>query len=53
MIQEQLQKKFFEVSEKIYKQNAPSDAGQNPGAGAQSGPADDGVVDADFTEVDE
>ena len=51
--QEQLQKKFFEVSEKIYKQNAPSDAGQNPGAGAQSGPADDGVVDADFTEVDE
>ncbi|MEY8280875.1 molecular chaperone DnaK [Oscillospiraceae bacterium 52-8] len=53
---EELQKKFYEVSERVYKeaaaqqQAASADAGA---AGAQSAPSDDGVVDADFTEVDD
>ena len=56
--QEALQKKFYEVSEKIYKaaQGAQSAAGQqadpnmggNPGAGAQGA---DGFYDADYTDV--
>ena len=53
--QEALQKKFYEVSEKIYKaaqgaqgaagQQAGPDMGGNPGAGAQ------GFYDADYTDV--
>ena len=55
--QEALQKKFYEVSEKIYQaaQAAQGAAGQpgpdmggNPGAGAPSG---DGFYDADYTDV--
>ena len=55
--QEELQKKFYEVSEKIYKaaQGAQGAAGQagpdmggNPGAGAQGA---DGFYDADYTDV--
>ena len=55
--QEELQKKFYEVSEKIYKaaQGAQGAAGQagpdmggNPGAGAQG---TDGFYDADYTDV--
>ena len=56
--QESLQKKFYEVSEKIYKaaqgaqgaagQQAGSDMGGNPGAGAQGA---DGFYDADYTDV--
>ena len=56
--QEALQKKFYEVSEKIYKaaQGAQGAAGQqedpnmggNPGAGAQGA---DGFYDADYTDV--
>ncbi len=56
--QEALQKKFYEVSEKIYKaaQGAQSAAGQqadpnmggNPGAGTQGA---DGFYDADYTDV--
>ena len=56
--QDALQKKFYEVSEKIYKaaqgaQNAAGQAGPdmggNPGAGAQQGT--DGFYDADYTDV--
>ena len=41
--QEDLMKKFYEVSEKVYKANAPQD-GANPGTGpdANGGPAPDG-----------
>ena len=56
--QEALQKKFYEVSEKIYKaaqgaqgaagQQAGPDMGGNPGAGAQGA---DGFYDADYTDV--
>ena len=56
--QEALQKKFYEVSEKIYKaaqgaqgaagQQAGPDMGGNPGAGVQGA---DGFYDADYTDV--
>ena len=56
--QEALQKKFYEVSEKIYKaaqgaqgaagQQTGPDMGGNPGAGAQGA---DGFYDADYTDV--
>ena len=56
--QEALQKKCYEVSEKIYKaaqgaqgaagQQAGPDMGGNPGAGAQGA---DGFYDADYTDV--
>ncbi len=52
---EELQKKFYEVSERVYKEAAAQQqaAGADAGAaGAQSAPGD-GVVDADFTEVDD
>ena len=55
--QDELQSKFYEVSEKIYKA-AQGAAGQqgadptgNPGAGAQQGPNPDGFYDADYTDV--
>ncbi len=49
---EELQKAFHELSEKVYKQAAP----QQDGSAQQANPedfsnADDGVVDADYTEV--
>jgi molecular chaperone DnaK len=51
---EDLSKAFYPITEKLYQQADPQ--GQ-PGAGftggAQSGPADDGVVDADYTVVDD
>lgn len=53
---EELQKKFYEVSERVYKEAAAQQqaAGADASAaGAQSAPGDDGVVDADFTEVDD
>lgn len=43
--QEALQKVLYEVSSKLYQQNSPQDAQGNPP------PSDDGVVDADYTEV--
>ncbi len=55
--QESLQKKFYEVSEKIYKaagaqnaagQQADPNMGGNPGAGAKGA---DGFYDADYTDV--
>ena len=54
--QEELQKAFYAISEKVYKQAAEAQqaAGQQPGAGAAGNggsTGDDGVVDADFKEV--
>ena len=49
--QEELQKAFYAISEKVYKQAAEA---QQPGAGAAGNggsTGDDGVVDADFKEV--
>ena len=69
--QEELEKAFYAVSQKMYQaaaaaqqaQGAPNgapygDPGADPYAqygapGAANGPADDGVVDADFTEVND
>ena len=47
--QDELQKKFFEVSEKVYKQAAP----QQDGAAGNEPPKDDNVVDADYREVND
>ena len=56
---EELSKAFYPITEKLYQQSAPQ--GQ-PGAdmggagfagGAQTGASDDGVVDADYTVVDD
>ena len=59
--QEDLQKKFYEVSEKVYKAANPqgqpgADAGFDPSqaaGNAGSAPKDDNVVDADFREVND
>ena len=50
--QEELQKDFYAVSQKIYEQAAQAQQSQQPGDEGQ-GPAGDGVVDADYTEVNE
>ena len=58
---EELSKAFYPITEKLYNQ-AGGQAGAQPGpdmggagftGGPQSGPADDGVVDADYTVVDD
>jgi len=45
----------MKLGEALYKaqgaQGTPGDGGPQPGAGAGAKQADDGVVDADFTEV--
>ena len=51
---EEVQKAFYAVSEKLYKNAAPqgeANAAPNAGAGQQAGSNDDGVVDADYEEV--
>ena len=50
--QEDLQKKFYEVSSKVYEAAKPADAPQD-GAASQEPPKDDNVVDADYREVDD
>jgi len=58
-LKEELQKAFYDLSAKIYQQANPNGGGIDPsqfanmgGAAAQDGDNnDDGVVDADFTEV--
>ena len=45
---EEVQKAFYAVSEKLYKNAAPQQEGANPNPGA----GDDGVVDADYETVD-
>lgn len=49
--QDELQKEFFAVSEKLYK-NASPEAQQGAEGASQSAPKDD-VVDADYKEVDD
>ena len=50
---DEVQKAFYAVSEKLYKNAAPQGE-PNPGAGYNPGSApDDGVVDADFEEVND
>ena len=51
---EEVQKAFYAVSEKLYKNAAPqgeANADPNAGAGQQAGGNDEGVVDADYEEV--
>ncbi len=53
---EELQKAFYDLSAKIYQQANPEGQGIDPSQFANMGgeaasPSDDGVVDADFTEV--
>ena len=52
---EEVQKAFYAVSEKLYKDAAPQQDGQQAGPQGQSngnGGSDDGVVDADYETVD-
>ena len=48
--QETLQQDFYAVSTKLYEQSAQA---QQAAGGADASPVDDGVVDAEFTEVDD
>jgi molecular chaperone DnaK len=51
--QDELQKALYEVSAKVYEQAAKDQQQYQQDAGAQgAAPADDGVVDADYREVD-
>ncbi len=56
-LKEELQKAFYDLSAKIYQQANPNGGGIDPsqfanmGGQEADGGADDGVVDADFTEV--
>ena len=49
--QEDLQKAFYAISEKLYQQAAPQQGEANNGGAANNGGHDDGVVDADYEEV--
>lgn len=49
---EALTKKFYEISEKLYKDAAPNDAPQGEPQQQAGSNGDDNVVDADYTQVD-
>ena len=52
--QDELQKAFYAISEKVYQQAAQAQGqqpGAQPGPDAGAQPKDDGAVDADFHEV--
>ena len=49
---EEAQKSFYAISEKLYQAQAQQQPNQGPAAG-QSAPSDDGVVDADFEDVND
>ncbi len=53
--QEELQKQLYEVSSKVYAETGAAQEQGQPAEDAPAGaaPADDDVIDADFTEVDE
>ncbi len=53
--QDDLQNKFYEVSQKLYQAAQGAQGGAQPGAdpNAQQGGSDNGYTDADFTEVDD
>ena len=48
---DKVQKAFYAISEKLYKNAAPQDGAPTGGAESSNGGNDDGVVDADFEEV--
>ena len=48
---DKVQKAFYAISEKLYKNAAPQDGAPTGGAESGNGGNDDGVVDADFEEV--
>ena len=48
-----MQKAFYAVSEKLYQQNGGAQGGAPNGGAAPNGGSDDGVVDADFEEVND
>ena len=48
-----VQKAFYAVSEKLYQQNGGPQGGAPNGGAAPNGGNDDGVVDADFEEVND
>ena len=51
--QEELTKKFYEISEQLYKAAQPEDGAQGPGAadGQQAGPDANGYYEANYTDV--
>ena len=49
---EELTKKFYEISEKLYKQAQEAQAAAGAADAGAAGASDDNVVDADFTQVD-
>ena len=49
--QEELQKAIYDISAKLYQQAQPD--AQSSAAGGTQTPSDDGVVDVDYTEVDD
>lgn len=51
--QEDLQKKFYEVSAKVYQAAAPQDGAPGAAPGGSSPNNDEPVVDADYREVDD
>ena len=48
--QEELQKAFFEISSRVYEEAAKQ---ANPEGDASATPEDDGIIDADFEDVDD
>ena len=50
---EELEKAFYAVSEKLYSQVNPQDAGGNPGEGGGAGGGSDEYYDADYEVVDD
>ena len=51
--QDELQKKFYEVSSKVYQQTQAAGQAADGAAPGAEAPHDDNVVDADYKEVDE
>ena len=49
--QDEVQKAFYPIAEKMYKDSAAAQGAADTGAAQQQSPNDDGVVDADFKEV--
>ena len=50
---EELQKAMYAVSEKLYKNAAPQQGGEQPQGGAQGGQAGPNVYDAEYKDVDD
>ncbi len=50
---DKVEKAFYAISEKLYKNAAPQDGAPTGNGGSSNGGNDDGVVDADFEEVND